>query len=295
MIRTFINIVAGFLEFLADESIKLVLTVFAYIGVLGKVVLDMPVVQTGIIYTQEVAGMFLALKIAYEAYMVYMLRQRGEPTSDPTDLLIGAVRAAGVIAVMPWLIKYLYGFGLEMAIEVSNLPGTGYNTVNNSTFVLFSNLIAQAGSALIFICIAILFATVMLVIIYIQSFIRASEVAVAAWTGSFMAIGLTNKDSQAWQNWWQDTLTIVFAAAFQMGLLKLSFYTLTPIMIPVNGQMATVPPIINLLLFIATLWVTYKAPTALKEKLHATGIGRVGGAVAQGVGQSWMMRTIMRK
>jgi hypothetical protein len=295
MVRTFINLVSGFLESLADESIKLVLTIFVYIGKLGAVVLDMPVVNTGILYTQEVAGMWLAVKIAYEAYMIYILRQMGETTSDPTNLLIGAVRAASVIAVMPWLIKYMYGFGIQMGFEVAALPGTGYGDANNSTFTVLFNLLQQAGSALTFISIAILFAVVMLVIIIVQSFIRASELAVAAWMGSFSALGLTNKDSQGWQSWWKDTLVIVFSAALQMALLKFSFYTLTPIKMEVNGQWIIVPGTINLLLFIAGLWVTYKAPSILKEKIHSTGIGRVGGAAVQSVGQSVMMRMIMKK
>ncbi|RCW41644.1 conjugal transfer protein TrbL family protein [Paenibacillus prosopidis] len=295
MVKNFINLVAGFLEYLADESIKLVLTFFVYIGKLGTVVLDMPVVNTGILYTQEVAGMWLAVKIAYEAYMIYILRQMGEPTSDPTNLLIGAVRSASVIAVMPWLMKYMYGFGIEMGFEVAALPGTGYGDLDSSNFTLLYNLMAQAGSALIFIAVAILFAVIMLVVIIIQSFIRASELAVAAWMGSFSALGLTNKDSQGWQSWWKDTLVIIFAAALQMAMLKFSFYTLTPIKVDVAGKWVTVPGIVNLCLFIAALWVTYKAPTILKEKLHSTGIGRVGGAAVQSVGQSAMMRIIMKK
>ncbi|MDF2646857.1 MAG: putative conjugation protein [Paenibacillus sp.] len=295
MVKTFINLIAGFLESLAEESINQVLKIFMYIGKLGAVVLDMPVVNNGILYTQEVAGLLLAVKIAYEAYMIYILRQMGEPTSDPTNLLIGAVRAASVIAVMPWLIKYMYGFGVQMGFEVAALPGTGYGDANNNTFSLLFNLLLQAGSAMIFIATAILFAAVMLIVIIIQSFIRAAELAVAAWMGSFSALGLTNKDSQSWQSWWKDTLVIVFAAALQMAMLKFSFYTLTPIKVEIAKQWVTVPSIVNLLLFISALWVTYKSPALLKEKLHSTGIGRVGGAAVQSAGQSIVMRAIMKK
>ncbi|MBV6717201.1 conjugal transfer protein TrbL family protein [Paenibacillus chitinolyticus] len=294
MIKTFINLISGFLEFLAEESIKFVLTIFAYIGALGNVVLDMPVVKTGILYTQEVALVWLALKIAYEAYMIYILRQQGEPTSDPTNLLIGAARSAGVIAVMPWLLKYIYGYGLTMATEIANLPGTGYEA-NDSTFVAFTNLMSQAGSALIFIAIAILFSVVMLAVVVIQNFIRAAEVAVAAWTGSISALGLTNKDSQGWQSWFKDTLVIIFAGALQVALLRFSFYCLTPLKVEIKGEWVTAPSIINLFLFIAALWVTYKSPATLKEKIHSTGIARVGGGAAQSVGQSLVMRTMMRK
>ncbi|MFS0841345.1 conjugal transfer protein TrbL family protein [Paenibacillus sp. 1P03SA] len=294
MIKTFINLVSGFLEFLAEESIKFVLTIFAYIGALGNVVLDMPVVQTGIIYTQIVALSWLALKIAYEAYMIYILRQMGEPTSDPLNLVIGAVRSASVIAVMPWLLKFMYSFSLTMASEIANLPGTGYEA-NESTFVAFTNLMTQAGSALIFIAAAILYAVFMMAIVVIQNFIRAGEIASAAWTGSISALGLTSKDSQGWQSWVKDTLVIMFAGTLQIALLRLSFYCLTPIKVQLKGEWVTAPSIINLFLFIATLWVTYKSPTTLKEKIHSTGIARVGGGAAQSVGQSLVMRTMMRK
>lgn len=291
MVKTFLALISGILENAADGAIQFVLTIFVYIGKLGGVVLDMPVVTTGIVYTQEVAGLWLALKIAYEAYMIYIMRQMGEPSSDPTNLLIGAVRAASVIAVMPWLIKYMYGFGIQMGFEVAALPGTGYDDVNNNTFVIFHTLLSQAGSMMIFIAIAVIFAALMLVVIVIQSFVRAVELAIAAWMGSFSALSLTNKESQAWQAWWKDTLVIIFAVALQMALLKFSFYTLTPIKMEIAGLWVTVPPAVNLFLFIAGLWVTYKSPAILKDKIHSTGIGRAGGAAAQAA----FMRLVMKK
>lgn len=294
MVKAFIKIIAGFLENLAQESINFVLTILSWFGKLGEVVLDMPVVETGIIYTQVVALSVLGLKIAYEAYMTYILRQQGEPSSDPTGLLIGAVRATSVIVVMPWLIKYLYGWGLTMTSEVAKLPNFSYSEPNNSTFSMLFNLISTAGAALMLIAIAVLFSVIMMVIIIVQNFIRAVDMVAAAWTGSFMAMGLTNKESQLWTNWWQDTLILCLSGVIQMGFLRFSFFALTPIKANVGGQMIELPAIVNLFLFIAALWVTYKSPHTLKEKLHSTGIGRAGGSVVQSVSQSVLMKRIMK-
>lgn len=294
MIKTFIKIIAGFLENLAQESINFVLTILSWFGKLGEVVLDMPVVETGIIYTQVVALSVLGLKISYEAYMIYILRMQGEPSSDPMGLLIGAVRAISVVAVMPWLIRYLYGWGLTMTSEVANLPNLGYSEPNNSTFSMLFNLISTAGAALMLISVAVLFSVIMLIIIVVQNFIRAVEIVVAAWTGSFMAMGLTNRESQLWTNWWQDTLILCLSSVIQMALMRFSFFALTPIKADVGGQMLELPAVVNLFLFIAALWVTYKSPHMLKEKLHATGIGRAGGTAIQSVSQSVLMKRIMK-
>ncbi|MEI4920576.1 hypothetical protein Q8G81_33995, partial [Klebsiella pneumoniae] len=79
------------------------------------------------------------------------------------------------------------------------------------------------------IAIAVLFSVIMMVIIIVQNFIRAVDMVAAGWTGSFMAMGLTNKESQLWTNWWQDTLILCLSGVIQMGFLRFSFFALTPI------------------------------------------------------------------
>lgn len=295
MVKTFIKMIGGFFEYLAQEAINLVLSFFAWMGSLGVVVLDMPVIKTGILYTQIVALTVLGIKVSYESMMIYILRQQGEPSSDPTQLLIGTIRAVGVISVMPWLVRFIFNFGLTVASEVSKLPGTGFENADNSTFTVLMNLLISAGNALLFIAIGIVFGIILLIIVIIQTFIRSIELASTALMGSFMALGLTNKQSESWASWMKDILTISFTGAMQIGLLKVSFFTLLPIQLPINGQMVTAPAMINLLLFLAALWVTYKTPNSFKDKIYSTGIGRAGGGVAQSVGQSFVMRMVLRR
>ena len=60
MVKMFIKAITGLMEYIAQGLIELVLTIFAYMGTLGRVVLDMPVVTTGIIFTQVLALSVLA-------------------------------------------------------------------------------------------------------------------------------------------------------------------------------------------------------------------------------------------
>lgn len=294
----FIKAITGLMEYIAQGLIELVLTIFAYMGTLGRVVLDMPVVTTGIIFTQVLALSILALKVSYEALMTYILRQSGDPTSDPANLVVGTVRAASVIAVMPWIVETIYSFGLTLSDDIVQMKVSGSQGASNGAFTELLNLMQDLPNLVLFIAVGIIFAIVMFIIIIIQSFIRSAELAIVAWMGSFMALGLTNKQSQSWGSWFKEMITISTSGAIQLAMLKLSFNTLAPIRVPSPTnptQMISLSGIVNLLLFIACLWVTYKAPNILKEKIHSTGLGRVGGSAGQMASQSIIMRMVARK
>ncbi|MEK8217136.1 conjugal transfer protein TrbL family protein [Paenibacillus sp. FSL L8-0463] len=291
MVNMLIKGFTGVIQWLATTSIDFVLTIFQYLGLVGRVVLDMPVVTTGILFTQTVALSFLSVKVAYEGLMTYILRQSGEVNGDPSNLVIGTARAAGVIAVMPWLVRYMFEFGVTFQNDVIALDTVGQVTATNSTtFSLITNMLSNAGNYLFLYAIAALVGVVLLVIVMVQSFVRAADLIVEAWTGSFAALGLTNSQSQTWNKWFWNTLWISLTAAVQLGLIKLSFNALKPINVTVAGSDVPLPPIVNTLLFIAVLFVAYRSPQTLKEKMNVTGVGKIGGAVSQMGIQSILMR-----
>lgn len=227
--------------------------------------------------------------------MTFLLRQSGEVNGDPSNLVVGTARAAGIIAVMPWLVRYLFEFGVTLQSDVVSMDVIGNVTnVNSSTFSVLTQALAEAGNLILFYGIGVIVSLCFLLIIMVQSFIRAADLIVQAWTGSFSALGLTNSQSQTWNRWFWDTLGIGLTAALQLALIKLSFYCLAPINVSIGGSIMPLPPIVSLFLFIAVLWVAYRSPITLKEKLHVTGTGKVGGAVAQMSVQSFVMRSMKR-
>lgn len=295
MVKTFFKMIAGFFESFAQGLVNFVLEIFSSMGILGQVVLDLPVVTTGILFTQVVALSLLSVKVSYEAWMTYDLRQMGEPTSSPMDLLVGAARATAVISSMPWIVKYLYQFGLTLSSDIAAVEVVGAFNADDSSFKMLLDIMASAGDLLIFLAIGIIVALVMAILICIQNFIRAADLAVAAWTGAFAALSLTNTQSQAWNRWFMDTLGICLTGALQLALLKLAFNMLAPMDWTVYGVATTIPSVVRLFLFIAVLWVAYKSPTTLKEKMNVTGVGRIGGAAAQMASQSIVMRVATRR
>lgn len=295
MVKMLIKGFTGFIEWLATTSIDFVMTIFQYMGLIGRVVLDMPVVTTGIVFTQVIALSLLGVKVAYEGLMTFILRQSGEVNGDPSNLVIGTARAAGIIAVMPWLVRYLFEFGVTLQNDVVALDTVGQVTSTNSTELsLITNMFATAGNFLFMYALAAIVAVVFLIIVIVQSFIRAADLVIEAWTGSFAALGLTNPQSQTWNKWFWNILGIGLTAAIQLALIKLSFNTLRPINVTIAGSDVPLPPIVNTLLFLSVLFVAYRSPQTLKEKMNVTGVGKVGGAVAQMASQSVLMKMVRR-
>ncbi|MCD5401619.1 hypothetical protein LR013_03405, partial [candidate division NPL-UPA2 bacterium] len=65
------------------------------------IVLDYPLVQSAILYSQGLAFTLLAAKVAAEAFKTYILHSNGDVDADPQGLLISTVKAVAVIASLP--------------------------------------------------------------------------------------------------------------------------------------------------------------------------------------------------
>lgn len=272
---------------LVEQAINLFLQFLSAINGMSAQVLDMPVVTSGILYSQVVAGSILAVKVAFEAWTTYVLRQNGDPDADPGGLFFQAVTAAAFIGGAPWLVRWIYSFGTTVAGDIAKLPGVDYASAGSPMEQLLDMVTSEATYPL-FMAVAVLFALFIFVVILIQTFIRAAELAVVAVVGSFMAMGLTNSNSTAFSSWFKELVNVSMAQAVQMYLIKVSFFTLT------YFQFAGMP-LFNLFLFCGFLWVTYKSPTILKQYIYSTGLGRVAGGAAQSVGSTMLMRKIMTR
>lgn len=294
MVKAFIKMLNGFFEYLANSTIEFITSIFSYMGHIGEYIFSLPIVQEGILFGQTVALSFLVLKITYESIMIYLLRQNGDMTTDPNQLLIGSARAASIIACMPWIISYIIKFGLTVTSDVQEIDAIGQVAVDNSTFTLFINLLTQSSQFALLIAVGIIFSIVMLVIVLLQSFIRAADLAVESWFGCFAALGLTNSQSQSWTRWVWNMIAIAITPSIQLALIKLAFISLKPLHIPVNGNSVSLPGTVNLILFLAVIWVAYRTPNTVKEKMHTTGVGRVSGAITQMTTQSIVMRMVRK-
>lgn len=273
-----------------EEAINLFVAFLTFITGTAEQVLEMPVVVQAIQYSQIIAGAFLGVKIAFEAWTTYVLRQNGDPEADPEGFLLRSVSSAVFVACAPWLVRWIYLLGTTVAYDISNLPGVDLRNARSPMVELLSAL--QGGEYILFIFVAILIAVVLYVLILIQTFIRAAELAVAAVVGSLMALGMTKSDSFA--NWIREVISLSFSQAVQIFLVKVSFFVLLTNQFQMEGLTVSMYNLCRLLLFIGFLWVTYRSPSFLKQYVYSTGVGKVLGSSLQSIGSAVLLRRFMR-
>ena len=110
-------------EIVTEEAIDWFISLLATIQAYTNVFFDLDVVDSGIAYAQLLAGTILIVKVAYEAFMTYIMRLDGDPNADPGGLLLRTARAAAVIGSVPWIVKWIIEFGTALSNDVALLPG----------------------------------------------------------------------------------------------------------------------------------------------------------------------------
>jgi len=249
-------------------------------------VLDIDVVNNAILYSQALAASVLVMKFMYEIWYNTLLRGGGDSDADVEGVLIRAAQSVAMIGAIPWVTKQVYMWGTAIAGDIAALPGMS-DVPGEET--LRTKLLQGLGGGFntVLAAVTILIAIIVFLLVLIQTFIRAAELAVVAAVGAFMAVGLTSSTSQAFQVWWRELLNISIAQALQIFLLKCAFFTLT-------FGFADIP-FMNIIMFCAFIWVTYKSPSIMKQYLYSTGVGRGLGQATQQAGSMVMMRKLMTK
>lgn len=287
------NLVNGAIEFVLETIIDGLFSIMggwmANLSASAAIILDMPIVNNMIVYTQGLAGALLIIKVAFEALTTYILQQSGDSDADPGGLLIRTGQAVFVIAAVPWLVKNIYLIGSLVAYDVSRLDTVEYIDARTPLEALWNGL--NVAEAMIPFAIGIIFGIIMLLIVVIQSFIRAGELAVLAGSGSLMALSLSGTNNGWFSTWWKELLVLSSTQAIQIFLVKLAFGALMLSTTSNIGNYNTTNPFVSLILFIAILWVTIKAPSSLRSFIHSSGTGRVAGQV----GNMVMMRKLMTR
>lgn len=280
------------LETIIDGLFSVMAGWIANLAASAALVLEMPIVENAIAYTQVLATSILVVKVAFDALTTYILRTSGDVDADPGGVLIRTGQTVLIIFAVPWLLKNVYIFGSEIAQDISKLSGVDYKPATNPLELMWNSY--TVTSSLIPFAVGIIFAIVMLAIVMIQSFIRAGELAVLAVSGALMALSLSSDNGGGlFSTWWKELLVISLTQATQIFLLKLAFGALTNSSNADNLAQfySTNNPLTSLMLFLGILWVTIKAPSVLKQYIHSTGTGRAAGQV----GNMVMMRKIITR
>lgn len=262
-----------------EQAIEWLAEVITNIFAMAQTVLDMPIVVQGIGYAQGVAFTLLAVKVAWDAFHIWILYSNGDPEADPKGLLIGTCKAVAIIGCLPWGVKYMYQIGSEMAMEVSQLSGVGE--------VNFTNLFAvMISSGSILLAIAVLIAAVLIIIIFIQTFIRAATLGLLAVIGPVIAVQQVG-GGQLFNMWLKELMVVCFSQAIQIFMLLAAAYAFAGI--------ALENVFISGLMLLGWLWATVKAPGTLKQMLYSSGAGSAAGSAAQTAGTMLIVRKMMTR
>lgn len=273
--------VQSFFVQLLEEAVQVVAVVLAEIMGTAQQVLDYPIVIQGVLYAQGFAFTIMAAKVASEALKNYILYTSGDAEADPGGLLISTAKSAAVIGSLPWLVRWIYLLGTEVALDMSGLGGV---SPSDPTFSNFLRSVEVLPLLLVFVG---LFALMIIGLIYIQTFIRAAHLGMLAVIGPVLAIQIIGGNSSLFTLWVKELIVVSFSQALQIFMLMAALYAL--------GGVMTGNAITALLMFVGWLWATMKAPSAVKQMLYSSGLGSAAGGAAQTAGTMIIVRKMMTR
>ena len=248
------------------------------------VVLDYPLVQSAILYSQGLAFTLLAAKVAAEAFKTYILHSNGDVDADPQGLLISTIKAVAVIASLPWGLRWFFQLGTAIARDVAWLPVA--MPANES---IMGALNAATGGTLVIILMALI-GVIFLLIICIQSMIRGAHLGMLAAIGPVLAIGLVGGENNSglFQMWLKEVGVVCFSQAIQVFMFMAAGYAL-------GVGAAGWADFVGILAFLAWLWATVKAPMVIKQMAYHSGVGGVAGGAARSGGTMILVRRMMTR
>lgn len=254
-------------------------------------VVNLPIVQSGIAYTQALALALITVKAITEGIQTYLFYQSGDPDADPTGLLVRVAQSIAVIGSLPWIIQETFKFGGKVARDVANLKGVSSN-INNLEFIfrqlglgpiLEDNPTTELAIVLIILGISML---VLFVIITIQAYIRGAELSLLAVMGPILALNITSNNRNLWSSYFKQVVIVAFTQGLQIFMVQAFLTVVASGSVNKEGI---------LLISIAWLWMCIKTPQYVKQFAHSTGFSGAMGGSAKQAGSMYLMRKMMTR
>lgn len=242
-------------------------------------ILQMDFVQGAINYAQLLAISILGVKVMAEAIQTYILRQNGDPDSDPAGLVIRTAQAVAVITTLPWITEQVFVFSAKLTNDISNL---NKGTVEIESIANVVGGYISSGLVSTIMCLVIVIG---LLVVCVQIGIRGAELALMSVIGSIMALNLTSNNRSLWSSWFKQLVIICVSQAIQLFMIN---GILIILLIEGYGSF-------TILLVFGWLWMTLKTPSYLKQFAYTTGFSGAMGGAAKQAGSMAMMRRMMAK
>ncbi|WP_374713234.1 conjugal transfer protein TrbL family protein [Symbiobacterium terraclitae] len=217
---------------------------------------------------RAVAWSVLTLRVVYEAYRLYILRDTSDSFLSPGVLLRRTLIAVFWVAAAGPIVDWMHTFARAASAAVL---GGGIDT---SDWQLYSNHFERSllqnmgwGAFFLFLFIYAVFACGLL-LVKLQAAARGVELAVAYVVGPVMALSaIANDDylaSGTLAVWWREVLVCSLTQVVQsLLILALAHYVLA------GGF-----DILRILMALPVLWVAVKSPTILRQYAYHSGVGK---------------------
>ncbi|WP_227766354.1 conjugal transfer protein TrbL family protein [Zhaonella formicivorans] len=274
--------ITGFFITLFNELINFMAGGLAETYQLALHLLDLTYVRNTILLAQTVAGSLIVIRILVQSLTTYILYQNGDSSANPKKLLLDSAFGIAMMASIPWVVKWVYSWGTNLAVDVANV--INYNSGDIPAFNAFITV------NLVHIIVVILAAVLWLLILF-QSGVRSVEVSLLAVMGPFLVLGGKN---DLFGRWWANLVVLSVTQAVQIFLVKGSMVAVSLVgaVIPGGGGNNA---FFGTLMSVCFLWVAFKTPGILKEYSYSTGIGQAFGNAAQQAGSFALMRKAFTK
>ena len=299
-------LVSGISYFVQDALLtplqQFLFSLLSNIAAQGLTIAQLPFVGEVTQSMAAVAATLLITRVAWEGLSRYVLWNEGTGDGTGGELLKGVLRTAFFMGLGSFLAIWVFRFGLDLAGVVGAAPLASATRLTSSWVQDVVQAPNVAVGTVLFLLLFILAVVGGLLVVTIQTAIRAAELTFLVVAGPLMALGQLYPDGGVWNSWWRQLVTLSVAQAWQFFGLK-AMVSVSQVVLDGSPAASLSNNLIDqvfvaVLMSLAFIIVTVRGPHLIKEWAAHTGIGggivfatqRSASYASQQVARQWLSR-----
>jgi hypothetical protein len=224
-----------------------------------------------------VAAALLMTRVAWEALSRYILWNEGTGDVTGGELMKGILRTAFFMGLGSFVALWVFRFGIDLAGVVGAAPLAAATHASASWVQDVEQAPNVAVGTVLFLVLFILAVVVGLLVVTIQTAIRAAELSFLIVAAPLMALGQLYPDGGVWNSWWRQLVTLSVAQAWQFFGLK-AMVDASQLVLDHGLAVSLTNNLVDqvflaVLMSLAFVIVTVRGPHLIKEWAAHTGIG----------------------
>ena len=299
-------LVSGISYFVQDALLtpmqQFLFSLLSNIAAQGLTIAQLPFVVEVTQSMAAVAATLLITRVAWEGLSRYVLWNEGTGDGTGGELVKGVLRTAFFMGLGSFLAIWVFRFGLDLAGVVGAAPLASATRLTSSWVQDVVRAPNVAVGTVLFLLLFILAVVGGLLVVTIQTAIRAAELTFLVVAGPLMALGQLYPDGGVWNSWWRQLVTLSVAQAWQFFGLK-AMVSVSQVVLDGSPAASLSNNLIDqvfvaVLMSLAFIIVTVRGPHLIKEWAAHTGIGggivfatqRSASYASQQAAQRWLAR-----